>query len=314
MSNAPFPIDPVLTGIAIQYRNKALIADMVLPRITPELPRKEFKYNVWTKAEQFTVPNTAVGRRGKPQEIEFTATQVTGAVLDYALDDPIPFDDIQNAPEGHDPEAFAVQSLAGLIALDREARVAGLVFAGGTYPSANKTALSGTGAGGQWSASDSTPIDDILTGLDVPLIRPNTMVIGRQAFSKLSTHPQIAKAVLGNSGDSTIASAQQIANLFSLERVLVGEGYQNTAKRGQTASYGRVWGKACALLYIDTLSAGDGRLPSFGGTFQYGPRLAGAMDDEDIGARGGRRVRVLESVVEKITASDLGYFIDTVIA
>src|SRR5258708_26028291 len=100
MAVAPFPVDPVLTGIAIQYRNKTLIADQVLPRIQPTLPRKTFKYNVWTKAEQFTAPNTLVGRRGKPGEIEFTASEVTGAARDYALDDPIPYDDTATAPQG----------------------------------------------------------------------------------------------------------------------------------------------------------------------------------------------------------------------
>ena len=33
MSNAPFPIDPELTAIAIAYRNGRMIADEVLPRV-----------------------------------------------------------------------------------------------------------------------------------------------------------------------------------------------------------------------------------------------------------------------------------------
>ena len=207
-----------------------------------------------------------------------------------------------------------MQSIAGLIALDREIRVAPLIFASGSYPAANATSLSGND---QWNAYDqvaSDPIDDINTGLDTPLIRPNTMVIGRAAYTKLASHPKIIKAVQGNAGDAGIASRQQIAQLFELDQVLVGEGYKNSAKRGQTASYARIWGKSCALLYLDTLTAGDGRLPSFGGTFQYGTRIAGATDDMNISSRGGRRVRVVESVKEVITASDLGYFIDTVVA
>jgi hypothetical protein len=312
MPVAPFPVDPVLTGIAIQYRNKALIADMVLPRIAPALPRKTFNYKVWTKAEQFTVPNTLVGRRGRPNEVEFTATEVEGTVVDYGLDDPIPFDDIQNAPQGHDPEAFAVQSLSNLIALDRERRVAALVFATGSYPAANTQDLAGND---QWSDyANSDPIDDITAALDIPLIRPNTGVFGRAVFSKLSQHPRIVKAVLGNSGDSGIATREQIARLFELDQVLIGEGWYNSAVEGQTASYARVWGKGAAFLYLDAMGAGDGRLPSFGGTFEYGTRIAGADDDKNISARGGRRVRVVESVKEVITASDLGYYFGTAIA
>lgn len=312
MALAPFPVDPVLTGIAIQYRNKALIADQVLPRIAPVLARQSFKYNVWTKSEQFTVPNTLVGRRGRPSEVEFTASEVNASTLDYALDDPIPYADIANAPEGHDPVSFATQSLTNLIALDRERRVAALVFATGTYAAGNSATLSGTT---QWSDyTNSDPIGAITDALDIPLIRPNTAVFGRQVFSKLSQHPKIVKAVLGNSGDSGIATRQQIAQLFELDQVLVGEGWYNSAVKGQTASYARVWGKGAAFLYLDSMGAGDGRLPSFGGTFQFGTRVAGSEPDKNISARGGERVRVLESVKEVITASDLGYYFAAAVA
>lgn len=312
MAIAPFPVDPVLTGIAIQYRNKALIADMVLPRIQPVLPRRVFNYKVWTKAEQFTIPNTAVGRRGAPSEVEFTATEIEGSVVDYGLDDPIPYDDIANAPQGHDPEAFATQSLTNLIGLDRERRVAGLVFNVASYASGNSDTLEDTE---QWSDYDhSDPIGDITDALDLPLVRPNTAVFGRSVFTKLSQHPKIVKAVLGNSGDSGIATRQQIAQLFELDQVLIGEGYYNTAVEGQTASYARVWGKGAAFLYLDSMGAGDGRLPSFGGTFQYGTRIAGSVPDTKISARGGQRVRVVESVKEVITASDLGYYFAAAVA
>lgn len=317
-ADAPFPVDPVLTGIAIQYRNKALIADQVLPRITPVLSRKTFKYNVWAKAEQFTVPRTLVGRRGQPSEVEFHASEVPGAVDDYGLDDPIPYDDFQNAPEGHDPEAFAVQSLTDLIALDREIRVSGLVFNTASYASGNYATVSDAEAKWDFYGDDEDPPSDVIgqitAALDTPLIRPNTAVFGRSVFTKLSQHPRIVKAVLGNSGDSGIATRQQIASLFELDQVLVGEGYRNSAKPGQTASYARVWGKGAAFLYLDTLAAGDGRRPSFGGTFECGTRIAGAVDDTKIGPRGGRRVRVVESLKEVITASDLGYYFDSVIA
>ena len=42
MAKAPFPIIPELTGIAIAYRNRAMIADLVLPRVTP-VSKEEFK-------------------------------------------------------------------------------------------------------------------------------------------------------------------------------------------------------------------------------------------------------------------------------
>lgn len=311
MSNAPFPIDPVLTGLAIAYRNKDYIADLALPRFQPVLTKKEFKYYVHTKAERFTPQNTLVGRRSAPSEVEFTATEVPGVVKDYGLDDPIPYDDIRQAPEGWDLEGSAVANITDLIGLDREKRCADILFAAATYPSGNKDQCTGAE---QWSHADATPITDINEALDVPLLRPNTMVIGQAAWSILSVHPHVIKAVQGNAGDRGIATRQQVAQLFELDQVLVGRARINAAKKGQSASYSAIWGKHCALLHLDSMAQGDGRRATFGGTFQYDTRVAGAEDDSKIGPRGGRRVRVVESVVETVTAADLGYFFEDAVA
>ncbi|MGV8796604.1 hypothetical protein ACV373_31930, partial [Pseudomonas aeruginosa] len=63
MSNAPFPIDPELTAIAIAYRNGRMIADEVLPRVP--VGKQEFKFWKYDLAQGFTVPETLVGRCGR---------------------------------------------------------------------------------------------------------------------------------------------------------------------------------------------------------------------------------------------------------
>ncbi|UVH84375.1 hypothetical protein NW342_22030 [Pseudomonas aeruginosa] len=93
MSNAPFPIDPELTAIAIAYRNGRMIADEVLPRVP--VGKQEFKYWKYDLAQGFTVPETLVGRKSKPNEVEFSATDesaTTPAELvlgtDYRIESP----------------------------------------------------------------------------------------------------------------------------------------------------------------------------------------------------------------------------------
>jgi hypothetical protein len=310
MADAPFPVDPELTAVAVRYRNPRFIADLVAPRL--RVGRQTFKYWLHTMAEDFTIPDTRVGRRSAPAEIEFSATEATGATVDYGLDDPIPQADIDNAPPGHDPLMRATEGLTDLIALDREKRVAGLVFAAASYASGNKTTLSGTS---QWSdTANSKPIKAIGDALDTPIIRPNVGVIGRAAFTGLRSHPDIVKAVQGNAGDAGRATAQQIAELFELDALYVGEGWVNSAKRGQTASLARVWGKHLALIYLDRNADAAGNRASFCWTAEWGSRIAGAMPDTKIGLRGGQRVRVGESVAEVISANDLGYFMQNVVA
>jgi hypothetical protein len=126
MSKFPFPVDPVMTAVVVAYSNKLLIADEVLPRVP--VGKKEFKYFKHTLEEGFTVPNTLVGRKSKPNQVEFSATEETSSCADHGLDDPIPQDDIEEAPANYNPLNRAAEGLMDLILLDREVRTAGLVF------------------------------------------------------------------------------------------------------------------------------------------------------------------------------------------
>jgi hypothetical protein len=309
MADAPFPIIPELTAIAIAYRNPRLIADNILPRVP--VGKKQFSYLVQTKAEGFTVPDTKVGRKSAPTKVEFTGTKTDSSTEDYGLDDPIPDDDIKNAPPGYDPIGRAVEGLTNLIALDREVRASALVFALNTYAAANRVTLAGND---QWSDFvNSDPIDDIMVGLDACIMRPNIMVIGRAAFTKLVMHPKMIKAVRGTAADAGIVSRQAVADLFELDEIQVGEGWLNTAKKGQAAVMARVWGKHCSLIYRDRL-ADTNRGTTFGFTAELGTRVSGSIPDPNIGLRGGQNVRVGESVKELVTASDLGYFLQNAVA
>lgn len=309
---APFPVTPQLQAIALAYRNNTLIADAVLPRVQVGL--QSFKYMSYPKGQFMTITETRVGRKSKPNEVEFTGTEVTDSTNDEALDDAVPISDINlAAAQGlPDPIGQAVEGITDLLLLKREVRAAALVLGAGSYAAANKnTALAGATL---WSAfATSNPINDIITGLDTCLMRPNVAVMGNQVASVLRRHPAILKAYNGNAGDTGIVPLQFIADLFDLEEVLVGQGWVNTAKKGQAVNLQRVWGKSLALIYRNKL-ANTQRGATFGLTAQYGQRIAGSEYDKNIGMRGGQTVRVGESVKELLMANDLGYLIADAVA
>ena len=310
MSNRPFPILPELTGVTLAHKNKTLIADRVSMRVP--VAKSEFRYIKYTTEESFTIPDTKVGRKGKPSEVEFTGTPVDSATDDFGLDDAVPQKDIDDAAgTAIDPVKNAVVGVTNLLMLDREVRVATQVFGASNYATANKTTLSGTSQLSDFTNSD--PIGVLLTGFDACLRRPNKIVMGQAVYTKLVQHPKIVKAVLGNSGDSGVATREQLARLFEVEELLVGEGWYNTAKKGQTASYARVWGKHIALICSDENPQVEGNMSMFW-TAQFGTRIAGAQPDGNIGVRGGQRVRVAESLKEVCTSTDLRYLIQNAVA
>lgn len=311
MSNAPFPIDPHLTGIVIAYRNTRLIGDAVLPRIP--VGKQEFRWLKHNLADGFTVPDTRVGRKGKPNQVEFSATELAGATKDYGLDDVIPQNDINNADARFNPVENASLRLADLIALDREVRVATAMQAPANY--ASTVALSGTS---RWDDyANSNPVNAILTAMDGMIIRPNKAVMGREAFTKMRQHPKVIEAIkatgAGGLNASGVVTAQQIADLLELQELQVGESFLNTAKKGQTPTLARVWGKHFAMWYADPLASNQQGM-TFGYTAEWGSRVAGQMPDPDVGLRGGVKVRCGESVAEIVAAPDLGYLFQTVIS
>ena len=316
MATTAFPVNPELTAIAVGYRNRDidLIADRVLPRV---MTAKRFNYRRYPAGEAYTLPSTRVGRKSEPTMVDFSGTDVTDECIDYGLDDMIPNDeqqawaDMPKAPGAVSPMAKSTSLLTGLVLLDREVRVANLVFAQATYPASNRVALSGTS---QWSDfTNSNPLDAMLSALDIPIFRPNVAVFGQATWTKVRQHPRVIQAVYGTAQTGGAVTREQVASLLEVREVVVGAGFVNTARRGQAPTIQRVWGRHAAFLYVSEEQASADQ-PTFGFTAQWGTRIAGSMPAPRSGLRGSEVVRVGESVREVISASDSGYYFENAVA
>jgi len=199
------------------------------------------------------------------------------------------------------------------VALAREKRVADLFTTLGTYSAGLRATLSDTS---QWSDyANSDPINAILTMFDAMLVRPNVGWMGQAVWTKLRMHPKVVAAVLNNSNGLGGAAAagviarRAVVDLLELEDIHVGQPFSNTAKKGQAASYGRLWGKHAGFARIDP-NVRDARasMPTFSFTAQWGDRIAGTISDPNIGIDGGQKVRVGEHLKELVSFQDAGCF------
>ena len=109
-----------------------------------------------------------------------------------------------------------------------------------------------------------------------------------------------------------MASGQEVAQLFEVERVLIGRSRYNTAKQGQAASYSRLWGKHCAALYVEP-NPGI-RTITFGVTFVESLRATYRDFDGKRGIKGAHYIRPAWNSDEKVIASDCGYLIEDAVA
>lgn len=313
-TQAPFPVNAQLTAIAIAYRQSGLIADLVLPRVAAH---DQFRYTKFSRDEAFTVPDTKIGRKSEANVVEFTGDEVIDETRDYGLKDVVPLSDLRKA-EGTrmDPMGNATSGLTRLIQLDREVRVANLVFGAGNYGTNNKTTLTGQN---QWSDyTNSNPISAILAAMDQMIMRPNKMVLGQAVWTALRQHPKVVEAVKGTGAGGVnavgVVARQALADLLELEEIIVGQGFVNTAKKGANASFNRCWGKAASLIYTEPVSDTQAAT-TFGFTAESGGGLR-VRDwfDEKVGTDGGQWVQVADTVKEVIPANDLAYLFSGAVA
>lgn len=297
---APFPVDRRRTAIAIAWQNNNLIADEIMRRVRGGARFTWRKYRI---GEAFRIPDTRVGRASRPNEVEFGFDEFEGATQDYGLEDPIPQKDIDNAPTDYDPLDNATTNLTNLVMLDRERRVANVVFNPANH--ANTITLAGTS---QFSDPASDPITVIGNLLDAMVMRANTMVLGRTTFTALARHPAIVAAYHANEGGKGIVPREFIAKLFEMDRVFVGSAWADYTRRGQAPTRSRLWNQHLGLLHLD-FSANLQNGVTWGMTVQNGSRVTMRWEDRNIGLKGGQRVRVGEEVEEIVTAPELGALI-----
>lgn len=313
-TQAPFPINPALTAIAVSYRNNALIADMVAPRVT--VPVDSFKYYRMNRDEAFTVPDTKIGRKSEANVVEFGGTEVTDSTLDYGLKDIVPLQDIRNAAgTPFDPLGQAALNTSRLVQLDREVRVAGTLFNAANFATANKVTLSGTG---QWSDyTNSNPLSVILTVFDGMIMRPNKLVLGQAVWTVLRQHPRIVEAVKGTGaglGAQGTVTREQVAALLEVDEILVGQGFLNGAKKGATPAYSRVWGKFAAALYTEPVASSQSATTAIFTAEAGGGLRVRDWFDEKVGTDGAQVVQVVDTVKEVMPANDLGFLWSAAIA
>lgn len=319
--NTPNQLQARLTQIALAVKPEGMIADLVCPRVPVEA--EAFRYTAFAEDTYFNIPNTRIGRKSSANEVEFGGTLVDASTIDHGLDDFVPQKDIDNVNSqqgNYDPMGMATEGTSILLDMAREQRVATLYQTAANFASNLRQTLSGSS---QWSdTANSDPISAILNVMDLMIVRPNIMIIGREVATRLSLHPRVVAAIYGKVGVGAAASAAGVvsmaalADILGLKAVYVGESFFNSARPGQPAVMSRLWGKHCTLLRVDTAvrNVNGGAMPTFAVTAEWQGRRVRMIQDQERGIDGGTTVRVAEQINEIILWQRAGYLFSNAVA
>lgn len=311
-------IDPQLTGLSIAYKLRDMVADMIAPYrpVQAEL----FEVDELDYLHFFELHDDSVGRLGVPNQVHWNSTRKQYSVEDHGLDAPIPNRDMQNYQGvGPSPRALMTESINHFLALNREVAVANLVQDPANYKPNLQQVLSGTSQWSDYAASD--PIDTILAAKNVPLIMPNALVLSTWGWRVIRQHPRIIEAIRGTGagiGAIGVGMREAVRELLELDYLIIGQARavatpRNISAPAQTPP--RIWGKHAALITINpaanlTASAEQ----TFLLTARHGGKIAGTIQDPDMGLQGGVRVRVGEKRKEVIISNEGCYFFENAFA
>ena len=235
--------DKILTNISIQYRNAAFVGTQLMPIVS--VKKKSDVYYIYdSKGTRFRIPQTLRAPKTESKTVDWKVSTDNYNCNEYALNDLI--DDIErdNADKPLNLEVDTVEFLTDIIQLGLEMRIKTVVEA----------ALSGHTPETKWSTSaTSDPITDIENGKKaihaVIFKRPNVLLLGQSVYDVLKHHPDILERI--KYVQKGVITAELLASVFEVEKVIIGAAGYNTAKEGKTASYSYLWGKNAILAYVE---------------------------------------------------------------
>jgi hypothetical protein len=315
-------VDAILTNISVAYLQNQdnFIADKVFPVIPVD--KKSDKFFTYTKNDWFR--DEAQRRAGGTESAGGGYGLSTGSYSAdvFAFHKDVDDQTLYNADAPLNPLREATEFVTRRLMLRKEIQWNTDFFAGSIWAN-DYDGVSGTPTTNevkQWSdyaASD--PIDDIEDAkagiLSTTGMEANTLVLGYDVFRALKNHPDIVDRIKYTS--SQTVTADMLAAMFDVPRVIISKAVKATNNEGATGAYAFTSGKKALLCHVAptpgllTPSAGysfswtgvSGGLGATVGTSQF--RMESLKAD---------RIEAEMAFDNKVIASDLGWFWDSVVA
>lgn len=317
-------VDKMLTNISVKYLQDT--ANFVADKVFPSVPvvKQSDRYFKYLKEDWFRddAEKRAIGTEsaGGDYGIDNTPTYFCEK---YAFHKDVYEEDRTNSDAPLAPDEDAVEFVSGKILLNKENKWAKTYFKTGVWAQ-EITGVASTPTSTnriKWSDyTSSDPIKDIsdtatnmaeLTGS-----RPNTLTLGRRVYDALRQHPDILDRIKFT--QKGVITLDLLAELFDVQRILVCNSIQNTAKKGQTAVMDFIMGDH-ALLTFSTPTP-KLKTATAGYTFVW----TGLMGANALGGRinripvpllgiGTERIEAELAYDMKVVASDMGIFFNGIV-
>ena len=255
-------VDPVLTQLAVGYRQANFIGEQVMPVVFVD--KEGVRVPVFGKAAFVEYQTERAPHAASNVMTLDSATMLPVVLEEHDLAAGVDYR--ENNESMFDEKAKATRRVTTGIELRQELDIARLLQNKTTYQTGLTTDLS---SGKQWSAADSDPLTDIVNAKEKVRAecgqKPNIMVMGASVMNVLKRHPALV-AMLGGGNNLKMLSIEHLKAIFEVDDIITGE----TVAAPDGKKLVDVWGKFTSLIVRPKAveSGNDEGVPSFGYIFR----------------------------------------------
>lgn len=249
----------------------------------------------------------------------FNFTTSTYACEEHGAEEPVDDRQAKMYREYFDYELVATKRAFSSILRNAEQRVADAVFNTTTWTGASLT----TSITDEWDdIANAIPITNVDAAVkkvyDNSGLWANALIVNQKVFRNLRRCSQVIDAIESNgAGDPSKQSditAEQLAQVFGLDFVIVAGASRNSAKEGQNATPAQIWSDEYAMI-CKIATSGDMAEPCIGRMFHWsadGSSIGGTVEtyrDEIVRAN---IVRVRHDVDELVLYAQAGHLLSNI--
>ncbi|GEN36125.1 MULTISPECIES: major capsid protein [Paenibacillaceae] len=296
-------VDPILTNVAIGYRNAKYVGDALFPIIPVD--KEQGKIPKWG-TESFRIYNTRRQIRSKTNRVDFDPITVPYMLEEEALEVAIDDREYEESAGVLQLEMSRTRMLTDNIRLKMEKDQADAAQNQANYASGHTLALSGTD---KFNDDTSKPVDVIGDARSTVRskigVYPNVLMLGVSSFEALKNHPAIIERI--KYSQTGVVTAAILAEVFGVESVEVGE----TVYASKDGVMQDVWGNVAILAYVPPAGVRDIWTPAYGYTLRKkGRPMTTKYRDDTVKSN---VVHVADVYGVQPTAMDAGFLIQNTV-
>jgi len=301
----------------LQADREGYIAHRVLPVI--EVDKSSGQFGIIPVEQLLQERDTARSARSGYARGDWTFQKTTYATAEQGAEEPVDSKEAAMYRDFFDAHLVSAQRARHIVMMNRERRVAAAVFNATTFTSQT------TSVTNEWDANhktDATPIQDVETAVQAVWNRtgvwPNALIVNRKVFRNLRNldeiKDRIASSGAGYPSRAADITAEQLAQVFDLQYILVAGGARNSATEGQALSISSIWSDEYAMV-TRIAESNDFREVCLGRTFHWGEdgsEIGGLLEEYRDETIRSDVIRCRHEVDELLLYTEIGQLLDNI--